>query len=905
MVTDRWIEWCVVLGACLYGWAAAVQAEDAPVSPAIELLRARPSVDARSAGSGSTGSEVSEAPARVALYVVERLDATEIAALGRAGIYVNPWAWVEPVAGRHPFGFHLAHVPHEQIAALAADPRVARLDSLEFDNFPENDRSRALTSADSILVGDGVTSRTGAGVRIAVADSGLDVTHPDLPTPLEALDTTDGATPNEWGTDVTDHVLGHGTHVVATIAGNGGLSNGRYAGAAPDADLYFYKIGDDSDASASAEDMVEATLRAREVGAHILSLSYGGVRTFLDGSDPTSQAIDAAHADGVACFVAAGNSADDENHSETGPLAANERGSALYTVDLSESNVSYRETEGFIVNWRGEADPGDLTISVQGLSPTERFRRGGSDVSPRGTRAVAFEIDLAVSALDIRDYRIDFRASRPIENLHVFGIQRSPVGKFTFASADTTIVAPGLADTAIAVGAWTGRTSVRNWRGQLVSSSIAPELDAVAPFSGRGPRLDGIRKPQIVAPGTFVVSALDSVSTQGQSESFQALWIDNDGLNLDGSGPANYIAYLGTSMATPNATGASALLLEAHPSLTPDTLLLALQATARDTEAPDDVGGHGLIDVHAALLRLDEGVLPDHCSIREASGTDCDQDGIPDACSDEPLPDDDCDENGVPDVCDVGSGSAADCDADGLLDSCAIELDPALDCDGNGTPDSCDVGSGAATDCDADGLLDSCAIELDPALDCDGNGTPDSCDISAGDGTDCDSDGTLDACEIAVDPALDCNEDGAIDTCQLAADSTLDCDQSGTLDACEPSEDCNGNAVPDRCETDVALLPCTLRPFQRGDADASGDLDLSDGIVVLLHLFVGSVSLPCLDAADVDDSTNLEVTDAIALLAFLFDGGPLPAPPVSVCGTDPIGEGASTLGCETYAPCAD
>jgi hypothetical protein len=74
-------------------------------------------------------------------------------------------------------------------------------------------------------------------------------------------------------------------------------------------------------------------------------------------------------------------------------------------------------------------------------------------------------------------------------------------------------------------------------------------------------------------------------------------------------------------------------------------------------------------------------------------------------------------------------------------------------------------------------------------------------------------------------------------------------------------------------------------PFIRGLVNADDELDLSDGIAVLVHLFAGR-PLDCVDAADVDDDGALGVTDAISLLRFLFADGPGPRVPYPDCGVD-------------------
>ncbi len=77
--------------------------------------------------------------------------------------------------------------------------------------------------------------------------------------------------------------------------------------------------------------------------------------------------------------------------------------------------------------------------------------------------------------------------------------------------------------------------------------------------------------------------------------------------------------------------------------------------------------------------------------------------------------------------------------------------------------------------------------------------------------------------------------------------------------------------------------------FTRGDTDGNGKLELTDGIRVLLFLFLfqGEATPGCLDAADVDDSGQIQLTDGVRVFLFLFAGGAAPAAPFPECGIDP------------------
>ncbi len=102
----------------------------------------------------------------------------------------------------------------------------------------------------------------------------------------------------------------------------------------------------------------------------------------------------------------------------------------------------------------------------------------------------------------------------------------------------------------------------------------------------------------------------------------------------------------------------------------------------------------------------------------------------------------------------------------------------------------------------------------------------------------------------------------------------------------------------------VSLIPGAsgraVERFIRGDANVTGDVDISDPIRILSKLFSGIGAIPCTDAADADDNGMLNIGDAIWLLSFSFTGGaPMPAP-FPACGVDPT---ADSLGCEAFGPC--
>ncbi|HEX4048667.1 MAG TPA: S8 family serine peptidase, partial [Elusimicrobiota bacterium] len=142
-----------------------------------------------------------------------------------------------------------------------------------------------------------VWARTqGAGATVAVIDTGIDATHPDLAGQVAGgVNILDPQHPDDWKDDE-----GHGTHVAGTIAGSG--KNGGIAGVAPMAKLYAVKVLD-KDGNGNYSDVIAGIEWAMNHGIKIANMSLGAD----EGSDPLHRAVQAALAKGMIIIAAAGN----------------------------------------------------------------------------------------------------------------------------------------------------------------------------------------------------------------------------------------------------------------------------------------------------------------------------------------------------------------------------------------------------------------------------------------------------------------------------------------------------------------------------------------------------------------------------------------------------------------------
>jgi len=542
---------------------------------------------------GAVADDGSLTHEQVFIYFAQRPAPKQVSELAAMGVTVYPDSWVPPV-GNHPAGFVLAEVPVDRIADLAARSDIARIDSAEQLSYPQNDLGRAAMNVGSVWTG----GWTGAGVTIAVLDSGLDTAHADFPTPVYAKDYSAYPTLDDT---IGNTVTGHGTHVTGSVLGRGTLNAG-YKGSAPGASLAFYKIGNDTSGSASADAMVYAMKDAVDNrGARIITMSYGGWSTYHDGSSADCQGVDYAVSRGATVFISAGNNGSRGWH-VSGTAPAN--GWSDYHQFTIASGSSYAWMG--LVWYDGPGTSRTLRLHYYNSSYQEittGLSYGSQSQSPRGTEAI--ETSFASGyALPAGTYYVRVEnTSNASQAYHVYYYGGSSA--FTFASPDPlyTLGAPAEADSAIAVGAYTTRGSWTNYLGTTYTATSDPTPGVISSFSSRGPRVDGGApgKPNVVAPGAQIISARDSLYTPGNTS------CDPKIISNGTSGqPANYYVMQGTSMACPLAAGVGALILNKNPTWTPAQVRHALERTAVDKGSTgwDGIYGWGLVDASSAINAL-------------------------------------------------------------------------------------------------------------------------------------------------------------------------------------------------------------------------------------------------------------------------------------------------------------
>ncbi len=242
---------------------------------------------------------------------------------------------------------------------------------------------------------------TGKGVNIAITDTGIDNAHPSLEGKLEAgADFSKPETPftPRDGSFDPDDTQGHGT-TCAGIATGTGAPDGKYMGAAPDADLVDARIGTIIgyapgegpgswyDASLLAIDWEIEHIDdnwggVRNSGIDVLSLSWGvDVGGSSDGSDAYSRALDDAVDAGIICVVAAGNSGPDNDGFDGMGASSN-----VITIGATDDKNTISRADDIIASYssRGPRKDNGNGYPYDELKP---------DISAPGTGIIQAEFD--------------------------------------------------------------------------------------------------------------------------------------------------------------------------------------------------------------------------------------------------------------------------------------------------------------------------------------------------------------------------------------------------------------------------------------------------------------------------------------------------------------------------------
>ncbi|WP_324715530.1 S8 family serine peptidase [Carboxydochorda subterranea] len=430
---------------------------------------------------------------------------------------------------------------------------------------------------------------------------------------------------------------GHGTHVAGIQASDGSSQPAgypaRYVGMAPDSDIIMVRT------TLHDTDIVDGVAyifrKADELGRPaVVNLSLGGQFGPHDGTEAFDLAVsNLASKPGRIVVVSAGNEGSDRIHAGAEVTAGGPATSARLTLPDADPSTpgNQPDPDGYAISlWYPEASrftvsltsPGGHTYSAAwGTEPEAPVvTPDGCILVSNGPPALA-SIGSVQSETTANQVEIEVLGSQgapgcPADaatgtwTLTVSPGASSPAGRWDgwiyfgnatfdvqYADPNMTVGSPGVAKGVITVGAYMTRDRWQSINGNVVVPRTEP-VGSYAPFTSRGPTRDGRQKPEVSAPGSWIVAtaAKESDLYAATNSTFGPQYLvvpDREHLSLQG-----------TSMAAPHVAGLAAQMLQAVPGLTTPDVRDLLTSTARSDlytgVTPNVVWGYGKISADRA-----------------------------------------------------------------------------------------------------------------------------------------------------------------------------------------------------------------------------------------------------------------------------------------------------------------
>ena len=484
------------------------------------------------------------------------------------------------------------------IRSIAVDMKVYHDASLMV-NLEKSSELVGATNTHKLLTDSGEPI-TGKGVVVAILDTGVDYTHPDLGGTIGPDQKVIG------GFDFVDDdgdpldMDGHGTAVAGIIG-----ANGQIKGIAPEVSILAYRVVDRM-GNVKSTDLLRALEKASQDGADVINLSLGTKEEIGALTYAVQNIVDS----GIVVVAATGNSG-----ARTFGEPAGRKG--VIAVGASLNNVSTPRDAEVIIN----DDGFELIAAIM----------NGSLSVPNGVTGKVVYVNFArhrdVATLDLTGKIAIAERGGETGELVYFSEKESNVA----LKGAIGLIIHNNDDSGLFLGNLIGSHNPPNYVGKIPVVSISGRdgkylvdklingddievtilthrsaqimADRVAFFSSIGPVSPFYMKPDIVAPGANV----NTTSVDGK-----------------------YSIVDGTSFATPHVTGAASLLLQLHPDLTPELIAGVLSPTSKvlidqyRIIIPSSIQGSGRLDVFSAVtspLALDPYYLVFHLAAGQPTDT--------------------------------------------------------------------------------------------------------------------------------------------------------------------------------------------------------------------------------------------------------------------------------------------
>lgn len=541
---------------------------------------------------------------------------------------------------------YIASIPLSNLAALSAEGQVERIEAHASAHQLLDTATTIINALPVYEASPTHRAYTGEGVVMGLMDIGFDLTHPNFydrkmtHTRIGAIwdqlskDTIGSALPmgreyigaeavlaHERSTD--GEIQTHGTHTLGIAAGTGHTT--PYRGVAFDSDICLVSNIEESDT---------AYFEPGDKYIHTSALDALGFKYLFDYAERQGKPCVASFSEGYPPYFD-----EDESlyaavlDSLTGPgrIIVASAGNEGLEKSYVEKLAGTKEAGAFIRCYKEEAE---YRIKGNGEFRLHLYRYGNGTGVPTDTLtielgALPYETEVTDSlicngdTLSLEVYRrksvyqpddvwfVTIHGNHALFELsplaltiegeqyaELFGHSRAAL-QGQGVQPGHNIFAPSSFKSVISVGATSYRVAMTNMWGGPHKAHEGTVPGRISPYSSTGPTVDGMLKPDVVAPGTYVISSFSHYSPIVYSMMAESVY---QGIYYP------WGLETGTSMSAPMVAGTIALWLQARPTLTTDEIREVFHRTCQHPDPemayPNDVYGYGEIDAYRGLLDI-------------------------------------------------------------------------------------------------------------------------------------------------------------------------------------------------------------------------------------------------------------------------------------------------------------
>jgi|GEM_PF-112485 len=426
----------------------------------------------------------------------------------------------------------------------------------------------------------------------------------------------------------------HSTHVAGIAAGIGNGRNDLFLGIAPNCDIVsvsnaYTFDGYDNTGQSTILDGVDYIFGVAESRNRpcVINLSLASNIGPHDGSAIFDEAVSELTGIGKIVVTAAGNDGDTRLHS-SGYV---EGDNSIRTFVEQNTQFQYN----FVDIWAEKGENICFRVGVRMSSEIiwddEEFCTASNMRVDGRIASIGYDFNIITRSAEFNGKpRIFFRSedsfvdrvcievSSPTgANVHIWNC--GPGGSsgedltsnnypgFTGGDTDYTIgEIGGNSPDILTVGAYTSSFRYNDTGGNTRIVANNDDQYRLAFFSSKGPTVSGEIKPDIAAPGNIILSSISARDKRYQPGGSLYEFLVEIGNSVNGNSP--FGAQSGTSMSSPVAAGAVALMLEANPYLSEGEVIKIIRETAMTdqftgpiSEDGDNFWGKGKLDIHSAV----------------------------------------------------------------------------------------------------------------------------------------------------------------------------------------------------------------------------------------------------------------------------------------------------------------